>query len=105
MAKICPSCGFKNDDEKLFCGSCGDPLGGDLKLIMDMEKTAKKEAEKAKTEPQKAETKTGTTKVSEEHVTQKLKKEDTSGNGLLFACITGLIVVCGGLVYILMKLL
>lgn len=39
MAKKCPICGFDNDKEMLFCASCGRPLEGDLKLIMDLKDT------------------------------------------------------------------
>ncbi|MFI3252748.1 MAG: hypothetical protein R3Y63_00200 [Eubacteriales bacterium] len=48
MSNKCTDCGFENEEGKLFCGSCGEPLGGDAKLIRDMEKMKeKKEAEEA----------------------------------------------------------
>ena len=38
MAKRCPTCGHSNDDSRIFCGSCGDPLDADLRLIQELEK-------------------------------------------------------------------
>ncbi|MFI3251098.1 MAG: zinc ribbon domain-containing protein [Eubacteriales bacterium] len=106
MAQICPKCGSKNDDGKLFCGACGDPLGGDLKLIMDLDKSTKKSAEKAKEEheadvPLQAKE---PEPHDEHYAPKKLKKEDTTGNVLIFLCVLGLILVTGGIVYLLLQL-
>ncbi len=48
MGIKCEDCGFQNEDGKLFCGHCGEPLAGDAKLIRDMEKLNKKKEEEAK---------------------------------------------------------
>lgn len=52
---VCSDCGFENDDERLFCGACGEPLKGDAKIMRDAEKMKeKKEAEaEAKKEAEK----------------------------------------------------
>ena len=33
MSKRCPDCGFINEDSKIYCGSCGELLDADLRLI------------------------------------------------------------------------
>ena len=47
MAKRCPTCGHSNDDSRIFCGSCGDPLDAELRLIQDLEKRKHQVEEKA----------------------------------------------------------
>ena len=38
MAKRCPDCGQMNDDSRIFCSACGEPLDAQLRLIQDLEK-------------------------------------------------------------------
>ena len=38
MAKRCPTCGHSNDNSRIFCSSCGDPLDVELRLIQNLEK-------------------------------------------------------------------
>ena len=45
MAKICPDCGHSNDDGRIFCGACGNPLDAELRLIQDLEKNKHRVAE------------------------------------------------------------
>lgn len=47
MAKRCPTCGHSNDDSRIFCGSCGDPLDAELRLIQDLEKRKHQVEERA----------------------------------------------------------
>ena len=47
MAKRCPTCGHTNDDSRIFCGACGDPLDADLRLIQDLQKQKHQVEEKA----------------------------------------------------------
>jgi len=48
MARTCPDCGHKNDDGRLFCSSCGNPLDAELRLIKDLEKNKHRMAEQPK---------------------------------------------------------
>ena len=47
MAKRCPTCGHSNDDSRIFCSSCGDPLDAELRLIQDLEKRKHQVEERA----------------------------------------------------------
>lgn len=38
MSKRCASCGHINDNSRIFCSACGDPLDVELRLIQEMEK-------------------------------------------------------------------
>ncbi|MBD5155639.1 MAG: hypothetical protein HDT15_11450 [Oscillibacter sp.] len=33
MSKRCPDCGFVNDDSRIYCGSCGELLDPNLRLL------------------------------------------------------------------------
>lgn len=50
MSKRCPDCGFVNEDSKIYCGSCGEPLDAELRLMRDLE-AQKKTAPAKKAEP------------------------------------------------------
>lgn len=50
MSKRCPGCGQINDDSRIFCSACGEPLDAQLRLIQDLEKQ-KKAPQKASTAP------------------------------------------------------
>ena len=38
MSKRCANCGHNNDDSRIFCSACGDPLDVELRLIQELEK-------------------------------------------------------------------
>ena len=38
MSKRCANCGHNNDDSRIFCSACGDPLDAELRLIQELEK-------------------------------------------------------------------
>ena len=46
MSKRCPDCGFVNEDSKIYCSSCGEPLDDELRLMRGLEKQKKKAAAK-----------------------------------------------------------
>lgn len=37
MSKRCPDCGFVNEDSRIYCGSCGELLDAELRLIKSLE--------------------------------------------------------------------
>lgn len=43
MPKRCPDCGAVNEDSRIYCASCGEPLDAQLRLIKTLE-TQKKSA-------------------------------------------------------------
>lgn len=101
----CPDCGFKNEEGKLFCGACGEPLGGDAKLVRDMEKLNAKKAEEAKHPQEQNVPLEGRKPVVddkfEHRALAKKKREQKTDNMLialgLFAFF--IVCVCGWLVY------
>lgn len=42
MSKRCPDCGFSNEDHRIYCASCGEPLDAHLRLIQNLEAQTKK---------------------------------------------------------------
>ena len=41
MSKRCPDCGFVNEDSRIYCGSCGEPLDAELRLLKDLSEQKK----------------------------------------------------------------
>ncbi len=41
MSKRCPDCGFVNEDSRIYCGSCGEPLDAELQLLKDLSEQKK----------------------------------------------------------------
>lgn len=97
MAIRCPDCGFSNEDGKLFCGACGEPLGGDAKLVRDMEKLkAKKEAEaiEAANKPKDVPL-TGRVTHDEDYVYKpRVKKKDNTNFWLTMLALLAFLVLC-----------
>lgn len=83
--QVCSDCGFSNEDERLFCGACGEPLKGDAKLIRDTEKLNERKAEEAKAaaaRPQAVPLQ-GRTKADDDYVHRRTKKKDNGTDALL----------------------
>lgn len=43
MSKRCPDCGTVNEDSRIYCAACGEPLDAELRLIKNLQ-TQKKTA-------------------------------------------------------------
>ena len=41
MSKRCPDCGTVNEDSRIYCASCGEPLDAELRLMRDLENLKK----------------------------------------------------------------
>lgn len=51
MSKRCPACGFVNDNSRIYCGSCGEPLDAQLRLMKDLNNQATGEKKPTYKEP------------------------------------------------------
>lgn len=98
MAQKCPDCGFSNDDAKLFCGACGEPLKGDAKLVRDMERLNQKKAAEAeaKANPPKAVPLEGRKPSTDEDFVHKprVKKKDNTVGWLIFLALMAFFILC-----------
>lgn len=50
MSKRCPDCHRLNEDERIYCAFCGEPLDANVRMIKSLEKeisTTSKEVEKS----------------------------------------------------------
>lgn len=41
MSKRCPDCGTVNEDSRIYCAACGEPLDTDLRIMRDLENLKK----------------------------------------------------------------
>lgn len=80
MSKRCPDCGAVNDDSRLYCGHCGEPLDANLRLLKQLnDETAKPRtpANEAPAQPKPAPKPKSTPAYDDEPV-GKLAKEKKS---------------------------
>lgn len=92
MSKRCPDCGTVNEDSRIYCSACGEPLDAELRLIRDLEAQKKKAPVKEaapKADPQPA----PRPKVNDDddYVHRKMAKEKKSN--VVPLVILGVIVV------------
>lgn len=95
---VCSDCGFKNEDDRLFCGSCGEPLKGDAKLMRDAEKLKEKkaaEAAKAAAAPKTTPIQ-GRSKADDDYEFKRRqpKKKDYTDVWLIVLAMVAFVVLC-----------
>ena len=91
MSKRCPDCGFVNEDSRIYCGSCGEPLDAELRLIQSLEKQKKNAPTKGaapKDDPQPASRRVS--KDDDDYVPRRIAQEKKSSAAPLI--ILGVIV-------------
>lgn len=95
MANKCSDCGFQNEDGKLFCGNCGEPLGGDAKLIRDMEKLNKKKEEEAKNKDLEKDVPLEARSSDEDYAVKKREpKKDNTDAFLIGMALCAFFIIC-----------
>lgn len=99
MSKRCPDCGFINEDSKIYCGSCGELLDAELRLIKklnDQTSGPKKPAHK-ETTPQQ-EPVSPRDRFDEDYVAPKLAQEKKKPKAVLWLVLGIALVVVGVLI-------
>lgn len=99
MGKKCPDCGMNNGNDRIFCGACGEPLGGQEKLVRDLEKSQQSRNEKikdARFDPyqQRDGIKVERSQDDGEYTYTKMtKKEEKTSNAWMFWVFLAIVVV------------
>lgn len=83
MAKRCAKCGHLNENDRLFCAMCGEPLDADLQLIKNLEKMSKQSSQTAQKKYDKQD--------EDDEVPMPISKEEKSHAGIWIA--VGIVVV------------
>lgn len=91
MSKRCPGCGQINDDSRIFCSACGEPLDAQLRLIQDLEKQ-KKAPQKKSAAPRRDD--------DDDYVPPAPREKEKS---LLPWIVLGLVVVADAAAWLLLK--
>lgn len=82
MSKRCPDCGFLNEDSRIYCGSCGELLDAELRLIQNLEKQkstpSKTQSAKAESAPAKTASKRSDDDDDDYYVPRKRVEEKKS---------------------------
>lgn len=99
MALMCPDCGFSNEDSKLFCGACGEPIAGDAKVARDVERMKEKKEKEAEEAKKRAEAAAAAAaakaKTDDDFVHKPLaKKQDNTDLILLIILLALFFVLC-----------
>ena len=91
MSKRCPDCGFVNEDSRIYCGSCGEPLDAELRLMRDLE-SQKKKPQVQETKPAEPQPAPRPKKVDDEDYDLGKMAKDKKSNPLPWI-ILGVVVV------------
>ena len=98
MSKRCPDCGTVNEDSRIYCAACGEPLDADLRLIKDLEAQKKKvSVQEAAPAPDPEPAPRRKTADDDDYTVGKLSKEKKS-SPMPFIILGIILVVVGALI-------
>ena len=99
MSKRCPDCGFINEDSKIYCGSCGELLDAELRLIKQLdEQTSGPKKITYKESPPRQEPESPKNRFDEDYVAPKLAQEKKKSRAGLWIVLGIALVVVGILI-------
>lgn len=99
MSKRCPDCGFINEDSKIYCGSCGELLDAELRLIKQLNDQTSAPKKPTYEEPSaQREPAAPQNRFDEDYVAPKLSKEKKKSNAGLWIILGIALVVVGILI-------
>ena len=100
MSKRCPDCGFINEDSKIYCGSCGELLDAELRLIKQLnDQTSGPRKPTSKEPPPRQEPVSPKNRFDDEdYVAPKLAQEKKKPNAVLWLVLGVALIVVGVLI-------
>lgn len=99
MSKRCPDCGFINEDSKIYCGSCGELLDPELRLIKQLnDHTSGPKKSTYKEPPARREPIPPKNRFDEDYVAPKLAQKKKKSNVGLWLFLGIVLVVVGVLI-------
>ncbi len=103
MSKRCPDCGFVNDDSRIYCGSCGELLDANLRLIKKLnEQTSNPQKSVTQTPPPRQEPAPAPTRTPDnDEPLSKLAREKKKSNAALWIVLGIALVVVGAIIVLL----
>lgn len=100
MSKRCPNCGFANDDTRIYCGSCGELLDKELRLLKNLnDQTSGPRKPTYKTPPPRREAIPPKDIFDEDYVPPKLTRKEKKSHAALWV-ILGIAVVIAGILIV-----
>ena len=99
MSKRCPDCGFINEDSKIYCGSCGELLDAELRLIKELNnQTTGPQKPARQTSPSQRESAPSRDHFDEDYAAPKLSQEKKKSDAGLWIVLGIVLVVVGVLI-------
>lgn len=99
MSKRCPDCGFVNEDTRIYCGSCGELLDAELRLLKDLnDQTSGPKKPTYKAPPPRREPIPPRDFYDESYTAPKLARKKKKSNAGLWLVLGIILVVAGILI-------
>lgn len=99
MSKRCPDCGFVNDDTRIYCGSCGELLDPELRLLKDLNQHTTERKPTYKTPPPRREpVRTPRPDFDDDYTPPKLAQKKKKSNAGIWLVLGIILVVAGILI-------